>query len=170
MLLRFCSFPWHYEGLPRWPSGKEPAFQCRRHRKHGLDPWVRKIPWSRKWQLTPVFLSGKLQGQLSQWAEQDTAWHYYSPRWAIQGQKHPFSICRRKYWWQAQRMRKKLVFSTSPLSPWLLKTSPLSSWGRAPLPAHLGLSQESYTSKLSPSLSLPLAEFFLCWDREHMLY
>ena len=26
-------------------SGKEPACQCRRHRIHGLDPWVGKIPW-----------------------------------------------------------------------------------------------------------------------------
>jgi len=24
--------------------------------------WVGKIPWRRKWQLTPVFLPGKLQG------------------------------------------------------------------------------------------------------------
>ena len=24
-----------------------------------VDPWVRKIPWRRKWQLTPVFLSGE---------------------------------------------------------------------------------------------------------------
>ena len=23
------------------------------------DPWVRKIPWRRKWQPTPVFLPGK---------------------------------------------------------------------------------------------------------------
>ena len=29
-------------------SSKESAFQCRRHR---FDPWVRKIPWSRKWSL-----------------------------------------------------------------------------------------------------------------------
>ena len=27
------------------------------------DPWVRKIPWRRKWQPTPVFLPGKLHGQ-----------------------------------------------------------------------------------------------------------
>ena len=27
------------------------------------DLWVRKIPCSRKWQPTPAFLSGKLQGQ-----------------------------------------------------------------------------------------------------------
>ena len=30
-----------------------------------FDPWVRKIPWSRKWQLVPVFLLGKLHGQRS---------------------------------------------------------------------------------------------------------
>ena len=39
-------------GLPWWLSGKESACQCRRH---GFDPWVRKIPWRRKWQPTPVF-------------------------------------------------------------------------------------------------------------------
>ena len=31
----------------------------------GLDPWVGKIPWSRKWQPTPVFLPGKSHGQRS---------------------------------------------------------------------------------------------------------
>ena len=30
-----------------------------------MDPWVRKIPWSRKWQPTPVFLPGKSHGQRS---------------------------------------------------------------------------------------------------------
>ena len=38
-----------------WLSGKEPACQCRRC---GLDSWVRKIPWTRKWQPTPVLLPG----------------------------------------------------------------------------------------------------------------
>ena len=28
-------------------------------------PWIQKIPWSRKWQLTPVFLPGKFHGQRS---------------------------------------------------------------------------------------------------------
>ena len=27
-----------------------------------FDPWVREIPWRRKWQLTPVFLPGKSHG------------------------------------------------------------------------------------------------------------
>ena len=28
-----------------------------------LDPWVRKTPWRRKWQPTPVFLPGESHGQ-----------------------------------------------------------------------------------------------------------
>ena len=31
----------------------------------GFHPWVRKIPWRRKWQPTPVFLPGKFQGHRS---------------------------------------------------------------------------------------------------------
>ena len=34
-------------------------------RETGFDPWVRKIPWSRKWQPTPVFLPGEFHGQRS---------------------------------------------------------------------------------------------------------
>ena len=33
----------------RWLSSKEPTRQCRSHRRHGFSPWVRKIPWRRKW-------------------------------------------------------------------------------------------------------------------------
>ena len=29
------------------------------------DPWVRKIPWRREWQPTPVFLPGESHGQSS---------------------------------------------------------------------------------------------------------
>ena len=39
-----------------WLSGKESARQCR---IRGLDPWVRKIPWSRKWQPTLISLPRK---------------------------------------------------------------------------------------------------------------
>ena len=46
-------------------SGKEPACQCKRHKRLGFDPWIKKIPWRRKWQPTPVFLPGKSHGQWS---------------------------------------------------------------------------------------------------------
>ena len=51
----------------RWLSGKESACQCRRHRVHRFNPWVRKIPWRKKWQPTPVFLPGESHGLRSLW-------------------------------------------------------------------------------------------------------
>ena len=38
---------------------------CRRQKRSELDPWVRKIPWRRAWQPTPVFLPEKSHGQRS---------------------------------------------------------------------------------------------------------
>ena len=48
-----------------FPGGKESTCQCRRCKKCGFNPWmwVGKTPWSRKWQLDPVFLPGKFHGQ-----------------------------------------------------------------------------------------------------------
>ena len=48
--------------LPWWHCGKEPACQCRRRR---FNPWFWKIPWRRKWQPSPIFLSGEFHGQRS---------------------------------------------------------------------------------------------------------
>ena len=44
-------------------SGKESTCQRRRRKRFRFNPWVGKIPWSRKWQPTPVFLPRKFQGQ-----------------------------------------------------------------------------------------------------------
>ena len=41
---------------------KNSACQCRRPEFH---PCIGKIPWSRKWQPTPVFLPGESHGQRS---------------------------------------------------------------------------------------------------------
>ena len=40
--------------------GKESTCQCR---KCGFDLWVGKMPWSRKWHLSPIILPGKSHGQ-----------------------------------------------------------------------------------------------------------
>ena len=47
-------------GLPWWISHEKSACQCWRH---GFDPWVKKIPWRRNRQPTPIFLPGKFHGQ-----------------------------------------------------------------------------------------------------------
>ena len=52
-------------GFPGDISGKEPACQCRRHKRKGFDPWVGKIPWRRKWKPTLVYLLGE-----SPWTEE----------------------------------------------------------------------------------------------------
>ena len=49
----------------RWLSGKEFVCQYKKYGFHPWVPWVRKIPWRRKWQATPVFLPGKCHGRRS---------------------------------------------------------------------------------------------------------
>ena len=55
-------------GLPGGTSRKEPTRQCRRLGRCRFHPWVRKIPWRRKWQPTPVFSPGESHGQSNLWA------------------------------------------------------------------------------------------------------
>ena len=55
----------NFMGFPGGISGKVPAHQCRRCKRCGFDPWVRKIPWRRAWWPTPVFLPGGYHGQRS---------------------------------------------------------------------------------------------------------
>ena len=65
----------------RWRTGKESAYQCKRHKRCWFDLWVRKSPWSRKWQSTPVFLPRDFHGQrklvghsLQSHKESDNGW------------------------------------------------------------------------------------------------
>ena len=46
-------------GFPGGSDGKSVCLQCGRPR---FDSWVRKIPWRKKWQPTPVLLPGKFHG------------------------------------------------------------------------------------------------------------
>ena len=87
LILSFMDVVWcciYKDRLSRWHNGKESAFQCRRHKKCTLSFCVRNVPWSRKWQPAPIFLSGKFYGQrslegYSQWGpkESDKIEHTY---------------------------------------------------------------------------------------------
>ena len=53
-------------GIPGGAMVKNlPARAGERCKRCEFDPWVRKIPWRRKWQPTSVFLPGKSHGQRS---------------------------------------------------------------------------------------------------------
>ena len=65
--------------LPGGTSGKEAACPCRRHRRRGFVPLVRKTCWRTKWQCAPVFLPGKFHGQrkvagYSPWVTKSQTW------------------------------------------------------------------------------------------------
>ena len=65
ILETLLSWRLYYEGFPGVSSGKEPASQYRRCKRHRFNLWVRKIPWRRAWQPTPVYLPGE-----SPWTEE----------------------------------------------------------------------------------------------------
>ena len=51
--------------FPGGTNGKEPARQCRRHKRCKFNSWVGEIPWRRAWQPTPVFLPREFHGERS---------------------------------------------------------------------------------------------------------
>ena len=72
-MIAFLCMSWSYfnqsptdeistEGLPWWFRWLRIQLQCTRP---GFNPWVKKIPWRREWQPTPVFLPRKSHGQSS---------------------------------------------------------------------------------------------------------
>ena len=102
--LKFRSKEDRVLGFSGGSHAKNPACRCRRHKRCGFDPWVRKIPWRRKWQPIPLFLPGESYGQenladYSPWGckeldttertEQSTAQHRigssFVSEWAVWG-------------------------------------------------------------------------------------
>ena len=79
-------------GLPKWPSGKEPTCQCRRQKRLRFNPWLRKIHWKGKWQLSTVFLPGNPHGQRSLGAY--SPWDCKSQTWLSEKANQPImQIC-----------------------------------------------------------------------------
>ena len=52
-------------GFPSGAKGKTPTCQCRRCKDGGSITGSGKIPWRRKWQLSPTFFPGESRGQRS---------------------------------------------------------------------------------------------------------
>ena len=67
LTIRQCNWIllWWDWGFPGGTSGNESACQCRRGKRYGFNPWVRKIPWRKARQPTPVFLPGESHGERS---------------------------------------------------------------------------------------------------------
>ena len=59
--LRFhFTLTYSLQGASQVINGKEPACQCKRPKRSGFDPWVRKIPWRRAWQTHSSILAWRI--------------------------------------------------------------------------------------------------------------
>ena len=56
---------WGCHRFPGDPGDKEPPWQCRRPKRCGFNPLVRKMPWRRERLPTPVYLPRESPGQRS---------------------------------------------------------------------------------------------------------
>ena len=59
----------------------------------GLDSWVEKIPWRKKWQPAPVFLPGKFHGQrrlasYSPWGHKEWDMTEYNRKYVLALTRH----------------------------------------------------------------------------------
>ena len=62
-----------------------------------FDPWVGKIPWRRKWQPTPGFLSGESPGTQEPGRLQSMEWQRVGHDLAFKQQQVPWNISSEKH-------------------------------------------------------------------------
>ena len=143
-------------GLPRWLSGKESACQYRRLKRHRFNPWVRKIPWRRKWQSTPAFLPGKSRGQWSL--------AVYSP-WSHKRVKHSLAAKQQQqqiYTFSGQHITKEIHDQPPTPTPHFHSSKevlvPLSMVNVLEIPWHLSVLLPGGSLAFK---SLPKGSFFL---------
>ena len=128
---RVCHDSSALDVLPRWLSGKEPTYRCRRHKRPGFDPWVGKILWRRAWQPTPVFLPGESHGQRSLVGDKSTGSQRVRDNWSDLAHKH---ACMWKVLSHVQ------LFMT-PWTPWTHQATPSMGffrqeyWNGLPFPS-----------------------------------
>ena len=116
--------------FPVAASGKEPACQCRRerHKRCRFDPWVRKTPWRRAWQPTPVLLPRESHGQRSLVGY--SPWHRKEsdPTERLSTHAVQTAVMPAKEWQsvEASAVNKDLQQSQASENTWLLSNS--CSW------------------------------------------
>ena len=101
MLKKQCAFTMekfsgHYlnQGFLWWLSGKESTCSAwDAGERSRFDPWVRKIPWRRKWQPTPVLLPETSHGQRSRpWTGLPSMGSQSQMRLITQAYGEPYSL------------------------------------------------------------------------------
>ena len=92
----------------------------------GFDPWSRKIPWSRKWQPSPVFLSGKSNGQRNLVGYSPSG-HRFGHDWSNTHTQKPSCT---KLTWVAHLKLLAIVKAKNPFSSVQFSLSVISNFSR----------------------------------------
>ena len=103
------------EGIfPRWHSDKESAANAGNVKRHRFDPWLGKIPWSRKWQPTLVLLTRESHGCRSlvgynPWGHKELDMAEWLRRWKVFMRSYfPSFLSFREGEWRRQETLKPL--------------------------------------------------------------
>ena len=134
-------------------SGKESTCQCMRHKRWGFDPWVGKIPLSRKWQLQLATLQYfRLRNPMDRGARQGTV-HGVAKFSSVQSLSH--------VWLFATPWTAACQASLSPsTSPGACSNSCPSSWWCHPTISSSVMPFSSCLQSFPASGSSPLSHFF----------
>ena len=133
------------------------SLQFRRHRRHGFDPWVRKVPWSRKWQ--PWEIPWTEEPCELQSMKLQRVWHeyiYHRLPWCLSSKE---STCNAEDLWVGMILWRRKCQPTPVFlpgksrgqwrlvgyGPWGCKTSDMTEWPN--------------NNKYIPRLLYP----FVCW-------
>ena len=152
-------------GFPGGLDRKEICLQCRRPE---FDPWVRKIPWRREWQPTPVFLPREFHGQRS--LAGYSPWGHHKESDMTEGLTiFTFTSLRGEA--QSHPRLHDLTFSSLPITetrargPWCpQEDTPQQREGQRPLPRLTG------RASFFPVLSLPGRDTAPCFNRPRGLF
>ena len=130
-------------GLPRGLTASRICLQCKRHRRHGFNSWVGKIPWRRAWQPTLVFLPGEPHGQRGLGGRSATAHgvaesqtplkRLSSPvnillnfmwlMWALIFLTHSQKAIQVWLWWPTTAYRAEYIYCENSNNPYTMKTN-----------------------------------------------
>ena len=96
--------------FPGGTSSKEHNCQCRRYRRSGFHPWVRKILWRKAWQPTPVFSP---ETPMDRGAWQATVHRVTNSRTGLK------RLCMHTHTWSTSMNLGKLLPLSKPVSPFI---------------------------------------------------
>ena len=75
-----------------FPSGSDSKRICLQWRRPGFDPWIRKIPWKKKWQPTPVSPAWRIPWTEEPRRLQPMESQRVRDNWAINTRQQQYSI------------------------------------------------------------------------------